>query len=214
MSNHFSFNLFEKVPLVGIMRNIPPEAMNIIAGLYQEAGLTTLEITMNSEGATTALSALSKEYKKRLNIGAGTVLNLKDMDMAISSGAQFIVTPALNEVVIQRCVQERIPVFPGAYTPTEIYKAWEMGATMVKVFPASTLGAGYIKEVLAPMQFLKLLPTGGITLDNCQDFLDAGATGVAIGNGLFPKKLVAHQQWGELKMRLEKFYILVKNYGN
>lgn len=206
MNSPFSFDLFEKVPVIGIMRNFPPDAMNIIAGLYLEAGLTTLEITMNSEGAADTLSTLSEKYKTKLNIGAGTVLNLEELEIAISAGAQFIVTPVLNKEVIKHCVQERIPVFPGAYTPTEIYKAWEMGATMVKVFPASSLGAGYIKEVLAPMQFLKLLPTGGITLDNCEDFLASGATGVALGSGLFPKELVIRHQWDGIKKGFDQFY--------
>lgn len=212
MSNRFSIDLFREMPIVGIMRDVPPEAMNRLADLYLESGLTTLEITMNSEGAATTLSALTGKYRTKLNIGAGTVLTLKELDQALSAGAQFIVTPVLNEAVIKRCVEKEIPVFPGAYTPTEIYKAWEMGVTMVKVFPASRLGVSYIKEVLAPMRFLKLLPTGGVTLENCQDFLKAGAAGVALGSSLFPKDLIQNKKWGALQELFEQFYRRVHQF--
>lgn len=206
MNNSFSKKLFEKMPVVGIMRNVPPPAMEIITDLYLESGLTTLEITMNSEDAVSTISSLTKKYGEKLNIGAGTVLTLDDLEQALSAGAQFIVTPVLNEEIIEHCVQKNIPVFPGAYTPTEIYKAWTMGATMVKVFPASKLGVNYIKEVLAPMRFLKLLPTGGVTLENCHTFLQAGASGVALGSGLFPKALIQTQNWDALKNLFEQFY--------
>lgn len=209
MSNSFSMDLFKQTPLVGIMRDIPPEAMNILAGLYLESGLTTLEITMNSEGAINTLTGLTGKYGTKLNIGAGTVLTLEELELALSAGAQFIVTPVLNEAVIKCCVKKGIPVFPGAYTPTEIYKAWEMGAGMVKVFPASRLGPAYIKEVLAPMRFLKLLPTGGVTLENCQDFLEGGAAGVALGSSLFPRELIQHEKWTELKELFERFQDLI-----
>lgn len=212
MNKSFSIDLFEKMPVVGIMRNISPESMNILTALYLEAGLTTLEITMNSEGAVNTLAELSKKYGTKLNIGAGTVLTLEELNRALSAGAQFIVTPVLNEAVIKSCVKVGIPVFPGAYTPTEIYKAWEMGAGMVKVFPASKLGVAYIKEVLAPMRFLKLLPTGGVTLENCLDFLKEGAAGVALGSNLFPQKLIQDRKWDELKELFRQFHDLIHKF--
>ena len=135
MSKPFSWEAFNKIPVVGIMRNIPQAQVEMIVSQYYEAGFTTLEVTMNSEGAAKTISYLSEIYTDTLNVGAGTVLTLEDLDEALTAGANFIVTPIVNEDVIKICVARKVPVFPGAYTPTEIYKAWSMGAAMVKVFP-------------------------------------------------------------------------------
>src|SRR5690606_18081736 len=105
---------------------------------------------------------------------------------ALDAGAQFVVTPITDEEVISACVERDIPIFPGAYTPTEIYKAWSLGASMVKVFPASKLGPDYIKEVLAPLQQIHLMPTGGVGLENMEAFYKAGAKGFGIGSQLIP----------------------------
>ena len=205
MKQGFSWQLMEAMPIVGIMRNIPAEAVYAITKHYYEAGLTTLEVTMNTTGATSLIDTLVKEYGDKLNIGAGTVLTLKDLDAALTAGAQFIVTPIVNEDVIFACVKQNIPVFPGAYTPTEIYKAWMLGASMVKIFPASKLGMEYIKEVLAPMNDLKLLPTGGINLDNCTSFLKAGARGLGLATSLFPKEYIENNNWDALRTLFEQY---------
>lgn len=185
---------------MGILRNVPPLTVPTLARYYSEAGLTTLEVTMNSDEALTTITRLVQDFGGKLNIGAGTVCTLEDLDKALAAGAQFIVTPILQEEVIRACVQQQVPVFPGAYSPTEIYKAWHLGATMVKVFPATKLGASYIKEVLAPMSYLKLLPTGGVALDNFTEFLKAGAAGLGMGSQLFPKQLIEEGAWEELSV--------------
>ncbi|GEO06086.1 2-dehydro-3-deoxy-phosphogluconate aldolase [Adhaeribacter aerolatus] len=199
MSQNFSWDHFHKVPVIGIMRNMPPHQTEALADCYASAGLTTLEITMNSAGAAETITRLAQDYGDRLNIGAGTVCDLQDLDKALKAGASFIVTPILDEAVIRACVAAHIPVFPGAYTPTEIFKAWRLGASMVKVFPASKLGPEFIKELLAPLNYLKLLPTGGINLQNFREYFKAGAQGVGIGSGLFPAELIKHDRWDELK---------------
>lgn len=200
MPHKFSPELFNRIPVVGILRNVPPLTVPTLARYYSEAGLTTLEVTMNSDEALTTITRLVQDFGGKLNIGAGTVCTLEDLDKALAAGAQFIVTPILQEEVIRACVQQRVPVFPGAYSPTEIYKAWHLGATMVKVFPATKLGASYIKEVLAPMSYLKLLPTGGVALDNFTEFLKAGAAGLGMGSQLFPKQLIEEGAWEELSV--------------
>jgi 2-dehydro-3-deoxyphosphogluconate aldolase/(4S)-4-hydroxy-2-oxoglutarate aldolase len=205
MDNKFHHELFDAAPIVAIMRNLPPEHLGVIAENYFLAGLTCLEITMNSPGATENIAKLTKTYAGRLNIGAGTVCTMHDLDKALTANAQFIVTPIINKEVIRTCVLEDVPVFPGAYTPTEIYKAWHLGATMVKVFPASNLGPSYIKEVLAPLEYLKLLPTGGIGIDNFNAYLSAGAKGVGIGSHLFPKDVIQNQDWVALKQTFMLF---------
>jgi len=205
MNDRFSWELFERMPLIGIMRNMPEAVIDTIAHYYAEAGLTNLEITMNSEGAVGTIALLVRNYGRNMNIGAGTVLTLDDLDQALSAGARFIVTPVVNEDVILACAGKNIPVFPGAYTPTEIYKAWKMGAGMVKVFPAGKLGVDYIREVLAPMNYLKLLPTGGITLHNYMEYLRAGAAGVGLGSNLFPKDIIRDKNWDELRKTFDRF---------
>lgn len=205
MNPSFSWEAFDKTPVVGILRNVPPQHMQKLAEVYLDAGLTTLEITMNSAGATETISSLVNAFGDRLNIGAGTVCTLQDLDEALLAGAQFIVTPVLKKSIIKACVKNKVPVFPGAYTPTEIYKAWELGASMVKVFPAGLLGAEYIKEVLAPLNHIKLLPTGGISQENFGEFLKAGASGLGMGSHLVPKPMVEKEQWRQLREHLAGF---------
>ncbi|MGA0555411.1 bifunctional 4-hydroxy-2-oxoglutarate aldolase/2-dehydro-3-deoxy-phosphogluconate aldolase [Larkinella sp. VNQ87] len=201
----FSWDLFQETPIVGIVRNLTAEAVIRILPIYREAGLTTIEITLNTPGAEDLIRYAIDHALEGLNIGAGTVCTEADLDRALAAGAQFIVTPILNETVIQRCVERGIPVFPGAFTPSEIYKAWSLGAPMVKLFPAATLGPGYIKEVKAPLNQIKLLPTGGVSLDNMSDFRKAGADGLGIGGQLFDKELIAHRDWTGLRAHFTTF---------
>lgn len=197
--NNFSWKLFYEVPIIGIIRNLLPEQVKAIAPIFVEAGLTNLEITMNTNDAPLIINDLVEAWGASLNIGAGTVCSSKDLDLALSAGAKFIVTPIIDEEVIKECVAADIPIFPGAYTPSEIYKAWSLGASMVKVFPATRLGPAYIKEILAPLNQIKLLPTGGINSDNFLDFFLAGAQGVGVGGQLFPAHLIGNQKWEELR---------------
>jgi len=169
---------------------------------------------MNSANAAKDIAGLVELYGDELNIGAGTVCTLPDLEKALKAGAQFIVTPIVNDDVIKACVAANIPVFPGAYTPTEIYKAWLLGATMIKVFPATKLGASYIKEVLGPMDYLKLIPTGGINFDNFADFFNAGATGVGIGSHLFPKNVLENNDWEKLSKIFSSFTTKYTGYLN
>ncbi|WP_153799108.1 bifunctional 4-hydroxy-2-oxoglutarate aldolase/2-dehydro-3-deoxy-phosphogluconate aldolase [Foetidibacter luteolus] len=212
MSKRFSWQMLDSVPVIGIMRNVPEDIMHQITEQFAAAGLTTLEVTMNTPWATSAIASLSNKYSDTLNIGAGTVLTLQDLDDALAAGAQFIVTPIVNEDVIKACVSQNIPVFPGAYTPTEIYKAWSLGANMVKVFPASKLGIDYVKEVLAPLNNIKLLPTGGINLNNCTDFLQAGAKALGLATSLFPKDLIENSDWPALRNLFEQYVAKIKQY--
>lgn len=186
----FNTNEFDQMPIVGIMRNYSSESIKEIIPLYQKAGLTTLEITMNSHNAEEMIPYLATHFPN-MNIGAGTVCEMSDLVKALDLGAKFIVTPILNEEVIEFCTQNSIPVFPGALTPTEIYKAWRLGATAVKIFPGSVFGAPYVKEIKGPLTTIKLLPTGGVNLNNIEEFFKNGATGVGLGGSLFNPQLIA-----------------------
>ena len=201
----FSWPLFNKIPIVGIIRHIPAAAVSQILPVYQAAGLTTVEITMNTPDAETMIRAARQQYPDTLNVGAGTVCSEADLALALAAGAQFIVTPVINKKVLKTCVKKGIPIFPGAFTPSEIYKAWSLGASMVKVFPTTQLGPGYIRDIKAPLNQIKLLPTGGITLQNMVDFLQAGASGFGIGSHLFDKQLIDEKNWDGLKNHFQHF---------
>ena len=199
MNNQFSTDLFNRMPIIGIMRNVSQEHTEAIAEIYSRSGLTCIEVTMNSANAEGIISSLVSNHSDKLNIGAGTVLTMHDLERALKAGATFIVTPIVNDEVIIACAAQKVPVFPGAYTPTEIYKAWSLGATMVKIFPATTLGPGYIKELSGPLGHISLTPTGGISLDNFISYFEAGAKAVGIGSHLFPKKLLEAGDWTKLE---------------
>ena len=201
----FSWELFKKVPIIGIIRHLSPEEIRQILPVYQEAGLTMIEITMNTAGAEISIEEALKAHSATLNVGAGTVCTEADLEKALDAGAQFIVTPVINKKVIRTCVKKGIPVFPGAFTPSEIYKAWTLGASMVKVFPTTTLGPTYIKDVKAPLSEIDLVPTGGITLENMDEFFKAGASGLGIGSHLFDKTLISKKDWNGLKEHFQKF---------
>lgn len=186
----FSWELFDKMPVVGIIRNLTVADINFVLPIYKQAGFTTIEITLNTPEALSVISSLALEYKGELNVGAGTVCTIDDLTDAVNAGANFIVTPIFKAEVVKKCVSMEVPIFPGAFSPTEIYEAWELGASMVKLYPASVVGSEYISAVLAPLNKIKLMPTGGIHLSNMLAFMKAGATSLGIGSELFDKKII------------------------
>lgn len=198
----FSLKRYKACPVVGILRGVSSiDTLLKLSETYLRSGFYTLEITMNSDHVLDNISRLSKEFPE-LNIGAGTVCTVEDYKKATAHGAQFIVTPIIDEGVIKKAVSESIPVFPGAYTPSEIYKAWSIGATAVKVFPATQLGPTYIKDVLAPLNDLKLIPTGGVSLENINAFFKAGAYGVGMGGNLINKNHIMNHDFKQIENHL------------
>jgi 2-dehydro-3-deoxyphosphogluconate aldolase/(4S)-4-hydroxy-2-oxoglutarate aldolase len=142
---------------------------------------------LNSADALFVINRLSKEFKDKMLIGAGTVLNAEMANEAIDAGARFIISPIVDEGTILTTRKRGSVSIPGAYTPTEIYKAYAMGGEIIKVFPASS-NANYIKEIRAPLSQIPLMPTGGITLQNIQEFKKAGAVAFGIGSSLVDAK--------------------------
>lgn len=202
----FSWERFYKAPIVGIIRGLPTDTVLSITQVYQDAGLHTLEITMNTPSVAEIISLLREKFPD-MNIGAGTVCTLDDLTNALGAGAQFIVTPILDEQVVKHAVAQQIPIFPGAYSPTEIYQAWSWGASAVKIFPATQLGVQFIKDVLAPLNEIKLLPTGGVSLGNIRSFFAAGAVGVGMGSSLLDKQLIKEGDFVGLKQH----FIQIRN---
>ena len=178
---------FKKLPILGILRCSGSAPIEELVEAIVSSGLETIEITMNSDSAGSLIERSVRAAKGRLMIGAGTVLNMNTLKLALDAGATFIVSPTLVKDVTEYCVKRAIPVFPGALTPQEIYDAWRSGATMVKVFPAAMFGPSYIKEIKAPFNDIELLACGGVTLENIKAYFAAGAGAVAFGGSIFKK---------------------------
>ena len=166
-------------------------------------GLTSVEITMTTPGALQAIEETSGKITGVL-MGAGTVLDATTARHAILAGAEFLVTPTVAPDVIQMGHRYGKVVIAGAMTPTEILTAWELGADMVKMFPASVLGPGYLKVVHGPLPQIMLAPTGGITAENAGDFIKAGAAVVCAGGWLVDKKAVAEGRYEVLTQRAKQ----------
>lgn len=170
-----------------------------------KGGVRALEITMTSPGALEAISEASEKLGEEAIIGVGSVLDPETARAAILAGAKFVVGPVLNTDVIRLCQRYSVPCIPGAFTPTEILHAWEAGADVVKVFPATKLGPSFFKDVLGPLPQVRLTPTGGVNLENAGEFIKAGASFVGVGSALVNKKLVAEKKWAELSALAAKF---------
>jgi len=165
-------------------------AMRAVAAL-KKGGLDVLEVTMTVPGAIEVIRALAEEYGDEALIGAGTVLDSETADRCIRAGAQFIVSPALNEDTIAFCGANDVPVFPGALTPTEVVRAWNAGADAVKIFPASAVGgASYLKSLKAPLPQIEMIPTGGVSLATAAGFIAAGAFALGVGADLVDVKAI------------------------
>jgi 2-dehydro-3-deoxyphosphogluconate aldolase/(4S)-4-hydroxy-2-oxoglutarate aldolase len=171
-----------------------------VARALVTGGVTVLEFTLTGRGAIEAVTATRKALGDAACVGVGTVLKTEDAESAIDAGAEFLVTPAVRHQVIATCVKRQTLILCGGLTPTELLEAHEAGAEMVKVFPAQSGGPNFIKNVLAPMPFLKLVPTGGVSPENARDYLAAGAVAVGIGGNLVSNKLVAAEAFDQITL--------------
>jgi 2-dehydro-3-deoxyphosphogluconate aldolase / (4S)-4-hydroxy-2-oxoglutarate aldolase len=196
----------EKV--VALIRADSPDGLLDCAKALAEGGLTSIELTMTTPGAIRMLEKASAELPDFL-FGLGTVLDAETARVGILAGAKFIVTPALRPDVITLCRRYSVPIFCGAFTPTEILNAWEAGADAAKVFPAEFFGPSYIKSVKAPLPHVDLVPTGGVNADNVGDFLKAGATATAAGSSLVDAKALKEKNWAAITAKAKAFVAAV-----
>ena len=191
--------------VVAIMRAKSSDQLLAAAEAILEGGVRAIEVTMTTPNALEVINQATTRLGDNVLFGAGSVLDSETARAAILAGAQFIVCPTLNLGTIETCKRYSIPVVPGAYTPTEILTAWQAGATMVKVFPASIGGPGYIKAVKAPLPQVKLSAVGGVDLDNMADFIRAGCEGVGVGSDLVNQKLLDAKDFREITQRARRF---------
>ncbi len=168
-------------------------------------GITSVEFTYTNPAAGVAIATVKAALGDAVQVGAGTVLDPETARAAILQGADFIVTPIVNVPTIELCRRYSIPTVIGSFTATEILTAWQAGATYVKVFPASAVGPGYLKDIRGPLPQVRLIPTGGVTLQNAGDFIRAGASAIAVGSNLVDAKTVQTQEWQTLADRASAF---------
>ncbi len=203
-------NEIERAGVVAVVRLDDLSAAVPLTEALIAGGVTAVEFTFTNPAAGRAIEAAKAAVGDRGYIGAGTVLDPETARIAILSGAEYIVTPTLKRETIELCNRYGIPTVIGAFTATEMLTAWETGATYIKVHPASLGGPRYFKDILGPLPQLKLIPSGGVSLDNAAEFIKAGAVAVALGSNLVDKDTVARSDWATLTERARALCEAVK----
>ncbi|MEH2208329.1 MAG: bifunctional 4-hydroxy-2-oxoglutarate aldolase/2-dehydro-3-deoxy-phosphogluconate aldolase [Nostoc sp.] len=198
MPNQIWLSQLEKHRAIAVIRAPQMELGQQMAMAVASGGMQLIEITWNSDRAGELISQLRSELPACI-VGTGTLFNVQQLQDAIASGAQFLFTPHVDSTMIQAAQEKNVPIVPGALTPTEIVTAWSQGASCVKVFPVQAVGgADYIKSLQGPLGQIPLIPTGGVTLENAKEFLQAGAIAVGLSGELFPQKLVIEGNWSAI----------------
>jgi len=201
-----------EIGLVPVLRAESVDKALALAEAIAAGGVTALEITMTVPGAIQVMRKLA-EQRPDILIGAGTVLDAETARMCILEGAKFVVSPALNLGTIEMCHRYSVAVLPGALTPTEIVTAWQAGADVVKVFPASAMGgAKYLTALKGPLPQVDLIPTGGVSLATASEFLSAGAFALGVGSDLVDAKAMAAGKPEVVTQTARKYLAIVKEH--
>jgi len=180
----------EALGVVAVIRLKDPGTLRAVVDAMAEGGVRALEVTMTVPGAVDLIRTLAGSLPGGFLLGAGTVTDVATARAVIDAGARFVVGPVFRPEVIAACHERDVAAMPGCFSPTEILAAHECGADIVKVFPATMLGPQFLKDVRAPLPQVKLMPTGGVTLDNAGDWLRAGAVAVGLGSALLDVKAI------------------------
>jgi 2-dehydro-3-deoxyphosphogluconate aldolase/(4S)-4-hydroxy-2-oxoglutarate aldolase len=203
-------NSLIKSSVIAVVRLSESAKLIKVCEAIYEGGISALEITMTVPNAIQIIEEAEKLMGSYMHIGVGTVMDPDTAQKAIDAGAKYVVSPVLKISVLETAHKNNIPAMPGAFTPTEIQTAYEAGADIIKVFPADIVGMAFFKAVLAPMPYLKLMPTGGVNLTNAGDWLKAGACAVGVGTALLDKKAIAAGDYKTLtanaKQLMESIY--------
>lgn len=176
---------------IAVVRMEHSEKLIRVVEALAEGGLTAIEITLTTPRAMELISEISSRFGDSILLGVGSVLRAEDARTAIDMGARYVVSPNFKADIIDTAHARNVPALAGAFTPTEIQTATDAGADIVKVFPAGVVGMGFFKAVLAPMPLSRLMPTGGVTLENTGDWIRAGACAVGIGSALLDLEAIA-----------------------
>lgn len=197
--------IIDQNKIVAIVRLDDLSTARHITEALVEGGIRAIEFTLTNPEAVATIAAMRKAVDASVAIGAGSVISVEQVGAVAEAGAQFVVSPVSKRDVIAACQERGLPAMPGAFTPSEIQQAWEWGASVVKVFPANHLGKRYIKDVKAPLPHLRLMPTGGVNVDNFRELLEFGAFAVGVGSSLINNEAVAERNWRQLRANAEAY---------
>jgi 2-dehydro-3-deoxyphosphogluconate aldolase / (4S)-4-hydroxy-2-oxoglutarate aldolase len=195
----------EQLGIVAVIRLRDPSKLRAVVDAIVAGGVQALEVTMTVPGAVELIRDLAPTLPEGFLLGAGTVIDAPTAHAVIDAGAQFVISPVFRRAVIDACHARGVPAAPGCFTPTEILEAHDAGADIVKVFPATTLGPQYIKDVRAPLPQVRLMPTGGVTPDNAGDWIRAGAVAVAAGSSLLDSAAIESGRFEVITANARRF---------
>ncbi|MFB5192564.1 bifunctional 4-hydroxy-2-oxoglutarate aldolase/2-dehydro-3-deoxy-phosphogluconate aldolase [Alicyclobacillus fastidiosus] len=188
--------------VVAIFRKLSPKVLLPLCQAVVAGGVKAVEVTVESEGAFESIRAIRQLYGNQLLIGAGTLMTVEEVKQAIEAGADFLLSPHFDTALIETARDLERPFVPGVATPTEVVQALRSGAEILKLFPASSLGSSYLKDLLGPFKGTSFIPTGGITVDNAAEFIRAGAVGVGMGSSLASKTEIDRSDWDSIQKRV------------
>ncbi|WP_101296453.1 bifunctional 4-hydroxy-2-oxoglutarate aldolase/2-dehydro-3-deoxy-phosphogluconate aldolase [Halegenticoccus soli] len=191
--------------VVAVLRGADADLVIEVAEALRDGGVTAIEITADTPGAMDMIGEVAGSFGEEVIVGAGTVLDGATARSALLAGAEFVVSPTLDEGVVETCNRYGTVVAPGVFTPTEALRGYEAGADMVKVFPASTGGPGHVKSIKGPLPQVPIMPTGGVGLDNAADFIEAGADVVGAGSALVDDEAAESGAFDEITETARRF---------
>lgn len=204
-------SVIKETKAIAVIRmNDSKKALKAIEAILK-GGIRAIEITMTVPYAIELIREIAKNKPEDIVLGAGTVLDSETARNSILAGAEFVVSPITNSEMIKICKRYSVVVIPGAFTPTEILNAWEMGADVVKIFPSGVVGPKYFKDVKGPLPQVEIMPTGGVSIENAADFIKNGACCVGIGSALLDKKAIAESKWEIITEKAKKLFYNLNN---
>jgi len=190
--------------IIAIIRGFEPDICLRLAEAYAKGGINMVEVTFNQKDPRTwqdtaaAIRSIKEHFGEDMKVGAGTVLTEEQLQICKDAGGQYMVTPNVNPALIKKCVGYGLQAMPRALTPTEAVEAYNAGASYVKIFPAGSLGPGYVKAIMAPLSHIPFLAVGGIGPDNVADFIKAGCVGAGVGGNLTNKEWIRAGEWDKI----------------
>ena len=191
--------------IIAIIRGFAPDTCLRLAEAYAKGGIRLVEVTFNQKMPETwkdtavAIRAIKERFAGAVRVGAGTVLAEEQLSMCEQAGGEYMITPNVNCALIRECVRRGLVAMPGALTPSEAVEAWDAGASFVKIFPAGSLGPGYVKAMRAPLSHIPFLAVGGISPDNVADFMRVGCVGAGVGGNLTNKEWISACEWDKIE---------------
>jgi 2-dehydro-3-deoxyphosphogluconate aldolase/(4S)-4-hydroxy-2-oxoglutarate aldolase len=206
--------ILTEISQAGVVAVIRANSKDQLIGITEAllaGGVPSIEVTMSTPKAIAGIEMLADKFGDKAIIGVGTVIDAATCVDAIHAGAQFVLSPTTDPEVIATTVRYGKVSVPGAFTPTEILRAWTLGGDIIKVFPSTALGPAYFKDILAPLPQLRLTPTGGVDVKNCGEWIKAGAVCVGVGSALVSKDALAKNDWSAIAANAKAFVDAVKD---